>query len=354
MKKKKKKKLKNTLRVKQSDPHSQMHKASGKGLLAKKQRNKSKRRFEKVKDSISHNLQDLHPGTMVFYAFALLAIVAAVALNLILIHAAVVYLVKLSGAPASIQQFAAFAVPVLTVIFLLTISNQIRVTVANNDSDRGWRIISHLLMLFTPLLLCAAFYSAKDFSMGKWLLLGAQVAIILATELAIVNNGAFLHQAFGFFLYQIQAIFFKSRINHYHGIYKGQQRIAAENFNKYAVNLNDYNEKYPNAPVRSENFSIPTIYFVNEAMGYEALQVPIIKRKPREVNSYQEAVHPDEPFPPNQIPNPEKTSTPPIEMTPATATPEANDEVQNLQKELDRLRHELVARARREDGEVRP
>jgi HAMP domain-containing protein len=41
-------------------------------------------------------------------------------------------------------------------------------------------------------------------------------------------------------------------------------------------------------------------------------------------------------------------------MTPATATPEANDEVQNLQKELDRLRHELVARARREDGEVRP
>jgi hypothetical protein len=337
MSKKRKQRQKRSFRNRQTKPHFAMDKAAQRGLLAKKYRNKNKRRFEKVKDSIADDLEGTHPGTVFFYVLAFLGIGAAITINIILIHSAVVYLVKLSGAPETLQQFASFALPVLTAIALLTVANQIRIAAENDDSDRIWRRIADLLMLFTPLLLFAAFYLAGDFSMGKRMLLGAQVVIILGTELSIVNSGAFLYQAFGFFLYQIQAIFLKFWIHHYDRIYRGQQAIATREFNRYAVNLDDYNAAYPETPVSGENFSLPTIEFVNKAMGREALQMPVIERVPQ--TRVQEDDDDDEP-PTQEVERPEE---------PASA-----ESATDLERQLEYTQNLLRKQASRADREVQP
>jgi hypothetical protein len=335
--KKRKQQQKRGLRNRQKKAHFAMDKATQRGLLAKKHRNKTKRRFERVKDSIADDLQETHPGTVVFYVLAFLGIVAAITINIILIHSAVVFLVKLSGAPKTLQQFAAFILPVLTAIALLTVANQIRIAIENDDSDHKWRRIGDLLMLFTPLLLGAAFFLAGDFSRGKWMLFGAQVVIILGTELSIINSGAYLYQGFGFFLYQIQAMFLKFWTNHYDRIYRGQQVIATREFNRYAINLDDYNADYPETPVSGENFSLPTIEFVNKAMGREALQMPVIESVPQK--RVQDDDDNDEP-PTQEVEHPEE--------------PPAAESATDLERQLEYTQNLLRKQARHADQEVQP
>lgn len=207
--------------------------------------------------------------------FVLLGTISVVIINLLLIQAPVIYLVKLGGMSGFWKNFATIAFPIILLIFELSTGSHLQRALDNDDEEeeRTQKRVGWLLICFTPLMILGTYIAGgalvKPFN---WVLMIALMLLAGVTDASIVNGYEQIEDAYGFALSRFLMGTAKWKVYRQERKFSNAKNNVVRVFPRLARVYARHNESYPQTPIPTLAITPSTGWFVNHAIGREAIE----------------------------------------------------------------------------------
>jgi hypothetical protein len=273
------------------------------------------------------------------YTILALSAIAVISINYFLINAPVSYLASMSENDLA-EAIAPLLVPVALLIFELALAWG-KDWAENKELPQlnllnSIKIISFLTILVTPAMIIGTMLAREDWFLAYNFATSFGMIILAAiTDALIVFQGERIYVAFAFWEFQFSQWSYQNKINHYDSKYRLAGRKCEQVYSHYYRIFTNYNKRNPNHPLPFGPFNRQTANFLNQWLGYIAIEIP-------------DAPAPETP-PTTPLNNPAPNPTNP----PIPNTNEAEVETET-EAEAEYYRQLLQNQVRNNEREVRP